>query len=159
CTQVFLSPLPSEDEIREMFAALYREGAGSVPELRDYYLSCFDESPDSPLAAIHRTWLAALARHARGGRLLDIGCGTRLFCQGARAYGWDPVGIDAAEQALAFARSRWGLDVRAGDFEHLAVEPEAFDLVTMWDVIEHSRDPRALVEAAARSLRPGGLLA
>jgi SAM-dependent methyltransferase len=159
CDLVFLAPLPSEDEIRAMFDSLYRDGGGSVPELKDYYNACFVAAPESPLVQIYHGWLRAIARHAAGGRMLDIGCGTGVFCHVARQYGWIPKGIDEAEGALAFARSEFGLDVEMGNFETLAVEPGAYDLVTMWDVIEHSRDPRALVDAAVRCLRPGGLLA
>jgi SAM-dependent methyltransferase len=158
CAQVFLHPLPPEAEIAALFARLYRDGEGSVPELRGYYAACFDTSPAGPVARLSRSWLEALARHASGGRLLDIGCGTGIFCHVARDYGWVSTGIDEAEEAVAFARDRYGLDVRIGSFETLALESRAFDLVTMWDVIEHSRDPCRLLEAAARSLRPGGLL-
>jgi SAM-dependent methyltransferase len=159
CTQVFLDPLPTEDEIRAMFDNLYRDGGGSVPELQDYYASCYDDRPESPLVRVHTVWLEALARHARGGRLLDIGCGTGIFCHVARGFGWMPEGIDDAETARAFARERYDLDVRPGNFERLELPPATYDLVTMWDVIEHSRAPRALLEAASRTLKPGGLVA
>lgn len=159
CTQVFLDPLPTEDEIRAMFDHLYRDGGGSVPELRDYYASCFDDRPGSPLVRIHTAWLVAIARHARGGRLLDIGCGTGIFCDLARPFGWMPEGLDDAETARAFARERYGLEVRPGNFECLDLPADTYDLVTLWDVIEHSRAPRTLLEAAWRTLRPGGLVA
>ena len=159
CGQVFLFPLPSEAEIAELFARLYREGKGSVPELRDYYAACFDASPTSPVVRMSRSWLQAIAPHAAGGRLLDIGCGTGIFCHTARDFGWRPAGIDDAGQAVEFARNEYGLDVQLGNFESLRLEADAFDLVTMWDVIEHSRAPGRLVVNAVRCLRPGGLLA
>jgi SAM-dependent methyltransferase len=159
CGQVFLFPLPSEAQIAELFARLYRDGKGSVPELEGYYAACFDASPTSPVVRTARAWLQAIARHASGGRLLDIGCGTGIFCHTARSFGWRPLGIDEAGQALEFARSQYDLDVRLGNFESLEPEADAFDLVTMWDVIEHSRAPRHLVASAVRCLRPGGLLA
>jgi SAM-dependent methyltransferase len=158
CAQVFLHPLPSEAEIAVLFARLYRDGEGSVPELRRYYAACFDPSPAGPVARLSRSWLEAIARYGSGGRLLDIGCGTGIFCHVARDYGWVPTGIDEAEDAVAFARDRYGLDVRIGSFETLTLDRQEFDLVTMWDVLEHSRDPCRLLESAARSLRPGGLL-
>lgn len=158
CRQVFLFPLPSEEEIGELFARLYRDGKGSVPELEDYYAACFDASPSSPVVRVSQSWLEAISRHIAGGRLLDIGCGTGIFCNTARSYGWEPRGIDEAEEAVAFAHRHYGLDVQLGNFETLQMDGESFDLVTMWDVIEHSRDPRRLLTAAARCLKPGGFL-
>jgi len=142
-----------------MFDRLYADGGGSVPELQDYYASCYDDRPGSPLVRIHTVWLEAIARHARGGRLLDIGCGTGIFCHLARGYGWQPEGLDDAEAARIFARERYGLDVRPGNFERLDLPAAAYDLVTMWDVIEHSRAPRRLLQAAHHTLVPGGLVA
>jgi SAM-dependent methyltransferase len=159
CAQVFIHPLPSEAEIAALFAQLYREGKGSVPELQNYYAACFDVSPSGPVTRLSRSWLHAIARHAPGGRLLDIGCGTGLFCNAAREFGWQPTGIDDAAAAVAFARSRFGLDIKVGDFETLALAPGGYDLVTMWDVLEHSRAPRRLLDVAAQCLAPGGLLA
>jgi SAM-dependent methyltransferase len=159
CDQVYLFPLPSEEEIAELFARLYREGKGSVPELEDYYGACFDASPTSPVVRASDAWLRAIARHGRGGRLLDIGSGTGIFCHTARWYGWEPHGIDEAAQAIEFARRQYGLELELGNFESLAIEAATYDLVTMWDVIEHSREPRRLVRAAVDCLRPGGLLA
>jgi len=159
CGQVFLFPLPSEAQIAELFARLYRDGKGSVPELKDYYAACFNASATSPVVRTSLSWLQAIARHAAGGRLLDIGCGTGIFCHTARSFGWRPLGIDEAGQALEFARSEYDLEVQRGNFESLDLEANAFDLVTMWDVIEHSRAPRRLVADAVRCLRPGGLLA
>lgn len=159
CGQVFLFPLPSEAQIAELFARLYRDGEGSVPELRDYYAACFDASPTSPVVRTSRSWLQVIARHATGGRLLDIGCGTGIFCHTARGFGWHPLGIDEAGQAVEFARNQYGLDVQLGNFESLELEADAFDLVTMWDVIEHSRAPQRLIANAVRCLRPDGLLA
>ena len=159
CDQVYLFPLPSEAQIAALFARLYTDGLGDVPELRDYYAACFDASPTSPVVRGSRTWLTAIQRHASGGRLLDIGCGTGIFCHAAESFGWEVQGIDEAEEAVAFAREHYGLTIHLGSFESLDVTPESFDLVTMWDVIEHSRAPRRLLEEAIRCLKPGGLIA
>ena len=45
-----------------------------------------------------------------------------------------------------------------GEFESLTDMGESFDLVTGWDVIEHSRSPASLVRAARECLAPGGLV-
>jgi len=158
CGQAYLHPLPSAAEIRSLFTRLYTTREGVMPELRSYYTYCFDDGPQNPLVQLYERWLAALERHRPPGRLLDIGCGTGLFLVVARRRGWTPIGIDDSGEATRHAVERFGCDVRTGDFESLALA-ERFDAVTMWDIVEHSRNPTALLAAARRSLAPGGIVA
>ena len=62
-----------------------------------------------------------------------------------------PRPVDAAH-----ARDILGLTVHESLFEEANLEPESFDAVTMWDVIEHVANPRGIVQRAAEVLRPGG---
>ena len=156
CHQIFLHPLPSEEEIQRLFASLYTSGEGSVPELKDYYRFCFDDEPGNPLVEQYEAWLDVIERVQAPGRLLDVGCGTGLFLAVARRRGWEPFGIDESLEATRHARDHFGLDPWVGEFESFADLGESFDLVTGWDVIEHSRSPVNLIRAARRCLAPGG---
>lgn len=158
CAQIYLSPLPSEAEIREMFRQLYTTGDGSVPELKSYYGFCYDDAPDNPLVQLYERWLDGLERFHRPGTLLDIGCGTGLFLAVARRRGWTPFGIDDCDEATRHARERFGLDVQSGDFAQFAADGQRFDAITMWDIIEHARDPVELAAAVRRCLAPGGVV-
>jgi len=158
CDQVFLWPLPTEAEIADEFARLYTTGENPLPELRDYYRFCYDDGPDNPLTAHYDHWLAALERTRPPGKILDVGCGTGLFLSVAQRRGWRPVGVDGSVDATRFARDRFGLEVTTGDFAAAFASGERFDAVTMWDVIEHSRDPVGLLRAARGCLAPGGVL-
>ncbi len=158
CDLVFLWPLPTEAEIAEEFARLYTTGENPLPELRDYYRFCYDDGPGNPLTAIYDHWLEALERIRTPGRILDVGCGTGLFLSVARRRGWTPAGVDASVEATQFARDRFGLDVETGEFAAAFASGRQFEAVTMWDVIEHSRDPVDLLRGARSCLAPGGLL-
>lgn len=89
-------------------------------------------------------------------RLLDVGCGAGEFMQIAEDLGYETTGIDVSEAAAEICRAK-GLDARAGD---LLTEqfPDKFDLITMWDVVEHLRDPRAVLSRAADLLTKRGIL-
>lgn len=158
CGQVYLWPLPSEAAIRETFEALYSTGETSLPELRGYYDFCFDDSPENPLVQLYGSWLDALERRHPPGRLLDVGCGTGLFLAVARRRGWEPAGVDDSAEATAHARERFGLTVETGDFATVAGRVGRFDAVTMWDIIEHARDPVGLLAAVRDVLAPGGIV-
>jgi 2-polyprenyl-3-methyl-5-hydroxy-6-metoxy-1,4-benzoquinol methylase len=95
---------------------------------------------------------------AAGRRLLDVGAFIGVFVEVAKVSGWSAKGVEPSEWAVVEARGR-GLDLVRGTLDDLSEESGTFDVVTMWDVIEHFHDPAAEVRKARGLLRPGGLLA
>ncbi len=94
--------------------------------------------------------------HPPPGRLLDVGAYTGAFVEVAGNRGWTAMGVEPSRWAVANARSR-GLSVVEGVLDSAPLAPESFDVVTMWDVIEHVADPVALLRSCARVLKAGGL--
>jgi 2-polyprenyl-3-methyl-5-hydroxy-6-metoxy-1,4-benzoquinol methylase len=92
-----------------------------------------------------------------GRRLLDVGCHIGVFVQIAGRHGWDAWGVEPSQWAAAQARQA-GLNVLEGTMETAGFEGDFFDVVTMWDVIEHLENPSTEVRQAFRLLKPGGLL-
>jgi SAM-dependent methyltransferase len=91
-------------------------------------------------------------------RVLDVGCGQGGFLDRARAAGLQTAGLDASPAAVAAARER-GFDVRlASAAAHPFEDEPPFDLITMWDVLEHLEDPRAALTGCLHRLAPGGRL-
>lgn len=106
------------------------------------------------LARMHRSTGA----RSRPSRLFDLGCGTGVFVEQAGRQGWGAVGAEVSAYAADVARSR-GLNVTCESIEDFSPAAEAYDCVTMWDVIEHLRDPGAALGKLAKALRPCGILA
>ena len=96
--------------------------------------------------------------HPAPGRLLDVGCATGLFLRGIRELEWQVAGVELSDHAASYARQNFGLDVKTGTLEEAAFASGSFDVVTMWDVIEHVFDPKATLMEVARVLRPGGII-
>jgi 2-polyprenyl-3-methyl-5-hydroxy-6-metoxy-1,4-benzoquinol methylase len=154
CRLVYVHPRPGLAEIAAVYDERYfrSEDSGTVG-YADYL---GDE------ANIRRTFarrLERLERWVRPGRVLDVGCAAGFFLDEARRRGWTPQGLDVSAFAVQYARTRFGCDVRHAGLLEASLPAAAYDLVTMWDVIEHVPDPAACVRRAAELLRPGGLLA
>jgi len=92
------------------------------------------------------------------GRLLDLGCAAGYFLDEARRAGWQVRGVELSPYAAQRARER-GLDVTQAPLEQFPLPTASFDCVTLWDVLEHVRDPAGVLAGAARAVRPGGVLA
>jgi 2-polyprenyl-3-methyl-5-hydroxy-6-metoxy-1,4-benzoquinol methylase len=100
-----------------------------------------------------------VTRHHAPGRLLDVGCATGDFISEMRRQpGWEIVGVEPGPSAARYAAATTGVPVVRGVLNDASFADGSFDVVTMWDVLEHVYQPRAVIAEAARLLRPGGLL-
>ena len=96
----------------------------------------------------------------RRGRLLDYGCAVGACVKAARDAGWDAVGYERSTWAAEYGRKMLGVDIVIGATSDETIFPrQSFDVVTLWDVIEHVDRPREVLAFAARVLKPGGLIA
>jgi len=140
----------------------------------DAYAAAREGSGDHRWQEQGRVWLykynpvrvAFLRRVARGGgalgglRVLDVGCGTGVFCEALAQNGALVTGIDLASNAVSFAVRRakaLSLPIR---YETRAASSinERFDAVTAMEVIEHVPDYAALLRECAARVEPGGVL-
>jgi 2-polyprenyl-3-methyl-5-hydroxy-6-metoxy-1,4-benzoquinol methylase len=92
------------------------------------------------------------------GALLDVGCAYGWFLEVARERGWDVTGVEATPETANVARQA-GLDVHVGTLEDAAYSDASFDVVCLWDVLEHVPGVDAFLGEIRRILKPGGLLA
>jgi 2-polyprenyl-3-methyl-5-hydroxy-6-metoxy-1,4-benzoquinol methylase len=91
-----------------------------------------------------------------GHRLLDVGAHVGVFVEVAQERGWDAWGLEPSLWAVERGRQR-GLNMIQGTLRDAELDSESFDLVTMWDVVEHLFDPAAEIHQVARLLKPGGI--
>lgn len=107
-----------------------------------------------------RRHLDALERQlgpARNRSLLDVGAYIGVFVEVALASGWKACGLEPSEWAVAAARER-SIPVKAGTLADALQEQRSFDVVTMWDVIEHMDSPSEELGKAFSLLKPGGAI-
>jgi 2-polyprenyl-3-methyl-5-hydroxy-6-metoxy-1,4-benzoquinol methylase len=99
-----------------------------------------------------------VGQYLSSGRLLDVGCGAGFFLEAARQRGWNCSGCEFSPDLADYVRKQLQIEVLDGPFEDLPFTTESYDAVTMWDVLEHTRDPRVALSKAWEILRPGGLI-
>ena len=104
------------------------------------------------LDAIERVW------EQPPGRLLDIGTGGGSFPYIASQRGWKAEGCEPNRWLCEWARENYRLLIRPGTVFDQHYPPKSYDLVTLWDVLEHTPDPKAEVREAHRLLNDEGLL-
>lgn len=137
------------------------------PRLRgDLILTSYMEGEDpayvSQLEARERTFAASLREIERlsgsTGRLLDIGTAAGAFVKAAADRGWDAEGCEPNRWLAAWGARHYGLRIRQGSVFDQRYEPDTFDVVTLWDVIEHTTNPREMLDHCRTLLKPGGVL-
>ena len=95
--------------------------------------------------------------HRRRGRLLDIGTGTGYFAHAMDERGWRVDVIEKNAQARAFAKEHFGLEVLPDD-AWASLQEGAYDVITLWHVMEHLEHLNDTWERLYRLLSPKGVL-
>ena len=90
-------------------------------------------------------------------RILDVGCSFGTFLGILSEHGFNAEGVEPAEKAAGECR-RAGLKVHHGILQDVGFSDGDFDVITMYEVIEHLPDPRPLMEECHRVLRKGGMM-
>lgn len=91
-------------------------------------------------------------------KILDIGCAGGAFLSACRNLGFTHAqGIEPSQWMVAYCQKQ-GLNVQAGILQEGTFPPRMFDVVCLWDVLEHVADPVATLKVVASILKPGGHL-
>lgn len=146
-----IDPLFSEDELKKFYDAEFYQ------KERPNYFRHAEEDKEWWMLRYHY-YYETLEAHAPGRRLLDIGSGPGYFLEAGRERGWDVLGFEASPIAADYTKAR-GIPVVNDFFSAGKVKDLGrFDAVSLALVLEHLRDPVALIREAISVLNPGGLL-
>jgi len=109
-------------------------------------------------AVIHNPRLRLMKPYRHNDRLLDIGCGNGAFMYSAEKNGWKASGVELSENNASYARDKRGLNVRTGTLFDAKFPEAYFDVVTLWEVVEHLDSPLQNLREVNRILRTGGAI-
>jgi len=147
-----LAAIKAQRESR--IASYFRDNAPEWHRLRSLHI---DDS------SIERALVQLVAARPKG-VLLDIGTGTGRVLEVLSPYIERGVGIDQSVEMLSLARANLArgkvtnCEVRQGSMYTLDLPDESFDVVTLHQVLHYAEDPQAVIDEAARMLKPGGRL-
>jgi SAM-dependent methyltransferase len=105
-----------------------------------------------------RNYLTGILRYKKKGKLLDVGCATGLFMDEAEKKGFTVYGIDVSEYAVSIAKKRFGKRVIRSSIEKAKHQNRKYEVITMFDVLEHLNDPRKVLLKLRDVLKKDGLL-
>lgn len=163
CGLMWLHPFPTLADTKQVYAdlsyfqnpAFYDVSHGNLYGYVDYIAERVNKLRAArPIAEFLR------ARHrqsaAAAPRLLDVGCGLGYFLDAAHDAGFQVMGVEFNQGAVRTMREKYAFPVYEGSLEALPPSETAFDVITMFDVIEHLHDPFSDLQEIYRRLRPGG---
>ncbi|HNT74101.1 MAG TPA: methyltransferase domain-containing protein [Anaerolineae bacterium] len=149
CGLTYLNPRPTQAAMPRYYPANYEP---------------YRPAPTHWLPRLHQTLryrnrCRVVTRLRAGGTLLDVGCSTGIFLAEMRRHsGWEVWGVEPNAEAAAYARDALHLTVTTGALADAHFPDAHFDVVTMFDVLEHVHAPRETLREIRRILRPGGYL-
>jgi len=149
CNLVFRDVLLNKRETVKLYSENYFQN-----EQQDYFFKHIDYKKK-----IFTSKLRRLERfYPKKGKLLDIGCAIGTFLLVAKESGWEVKGVEVSEFASEYARSNFDLDVLTGELEDQALEENYFDVITLWDSVDHVEKPQALLNLVMKLLKPSGMV-
>ncbi len=153
CGLVYLSPRPSQESIAIYYPDQYSSYRPSIEHEQMKIMRWMRQRKLTRRREIIENYSGRLK-----GDLLDIGCSTGIFLNEMAKSGWDVTGVEPISTAADQARKNYRLSVFEGTLQEIPLEENSFDVVTFWDVLEHTFSPLDQLKKTAQLLRPGGHL-
>jgi 2-polyprenyl-3-methyl-5-hydroxy-6-metoxy-1,4-benzoquinol methylase len=163
CSLLMRNPQPSDAQLAAIYTDTYFLGTAPA-EQSD--VDAFEEEVHAIKRATAAGYLDRVEGYRgwttqtrRGRKLLEIGSGLGNMLIEARERGYEVTGVEYAQASVDRANLRLGQDVVVrGTVESAPLVEGSFDVCVFADVIEHTRDPLAVVTRAWELLKPEGTL-
>jgi len=159
CSFIFVHPAPSAGELASFYGEQYFQNPAFNSQDQANYFG-YDIYIDDK-ANIQQKFMKCL-RLLKGfrekGRLLDVGCATGFFLELASQMEYEAMGVEISNFASKYGLEKLGVNILNKELRAAQFQDESFDIVTLWDVIEHFPDPRSELIEINRILVKGGII-
>lgn len=148
CGLGMTDPFPTDEELSRVNKEMYQAEQRGATYLKNknYFTRRYKKN------------LRNIKEYTSTGKLLDVGCNIGFFLKVARDEGFETTGVELNKESAAYGREQFGLDIRSDYLENIAFKEGRFDVVTLFDVLEHVPDMTSFLKEVHRLLKPGGLL-
>lgn len=159
CCLKFIQPFPSESEVEKFYQAEYWHRKSYRGESALGYLSYLAER-ESFIDYFQKVLRELKRVYPRpSGKVLDIGCSFGFFLKVAQEADWQIYGIDLSPAPVEQAKRELGVKtIYNKSIEQAKFKANFFDLVTVFQTIEHVVDPERFLKEIKRVLKPGGVV-
>lgn len=153
CQHHFVQPVPEEAFLKAFYSSYMSKAKGGF--YRESYQA---EIPES-FCFHYGRWLKRIGNMARrkNPSLLDVGCGLGMFLRLAQEFGFEVTGIEPNGEAAGRLNERYGIPVHNCLLEDVNISAQ-YDVITMWDLLEHLPDPKSAIRKVRGLLKSSGLL-
>jgi len=150
CGHTYLDIIHNSQSIRRMYEN-YETGM-------QFYFQDVDEEVTGNIDAYLKQCRAFCETLQPTPRLLDVGCGAGILLARAKAQNFICEGVEICEALAKSAQERVGCKIHRAFLGDLNLPDNSFDIVTLYDLIEHLEDPVQEIRHAYRLLHPGGIV-
>ena len=132
-------------------------------EYSNYYSDCFvDYNQNSESSLVLKQFKEKAdyfdSLFPKGSKILDVGCATGVFLDMMRKLEWEVEGIEVSNELASYAHEKLDIHVHVQDLTKEKLDSGPFQVITMFDVIEHIPDPNLMIKACSDLLVENGLL-
>ena len=150
CSLRFIYPIPSNDVLNFIYSdPQYKTQWGVVKE---------NEKSSRYLNFEYYFKIISNYKSKKDVKVLDCGCATGCFLDVAEKNGIECYGVETSEIPYKIAENKHPKKVCKSNMEDLKIKDGFFDIITMFDFIEHVKDPRKILIKANRLLSKSGIL-
>lgn len=105
-----------------------------------------------------QVFLDKIKKYKKNGKLLDVGCALGFLIEMANDQGYDAYGFDPSKYAIDEAKKLIGNRVKLGSIQSVRYPKNSFDIITLFDVFEHLKDPMKDTKKLRSLLKKNGII-
>lgn len=155
CTLVYTLPRLSSAQIKQMYQTKYWKS----PKAREFGYTDYLNDSELYLKTFDLRSQIIDRYKTTPGKLLEIGSAAGFFLKVMAEKRWQTTGVEISALMVDYARDKLKLpDIRLGTLKQQNLPESSFDVIVLWDVIEHLENPRQILRETERLLKDDGIL-